>query len=144
MPLSASLFVPATLDEVFGVSGGVVIGTPDTLPEFAAATEGTVHAINDGGLVAAGMDDACVATEDVELERVGDAGRCEAADTDAGGDGAVKELAEFRCWWCEPLGNGDGGAKFVVGVAPGVFCAEAAVPLPLAAEAFGGGPTSPL
>lgn len=75
-----------------------MIGTPATLPEFAAATVGIVPATNDGGFVAGGMGDACVATDDVELDRAGDAGRCEAADTDAGGEGAVKELPEFRCW----------------------------------------------
>lgn len=35
----------------------------------------------------------CVATEEVELERVGDAGL---PVVDAGGDGAVNEVAEFR------------------------------------------------
>jgi hypothetical protein len=121
LPLSASLFVPAALDDVLGVSGGVVIGTPATLPEFVAATVGNVPATKDGGFVAAGINDDWVATDDVELDRVGDGGRCTAEVTDAGGEGAVKELAEFRCWWFEPLGNGDGGAKFVVGVALGVF-----------------------
>ena len=57
LPLSASLFVPAVLDDFLGVSGGVVIGTPATLPELVAATVGTVPATKDGGFVAAGIDD---------------------------------------------------------------------------------------
>lgn len=69
-----------------------------------------------------GTDEDCVAIDDAELERAGDAGRCDPAGAAvAGGDGAVNELAELRCWWWEPLGNGEGGAKLVVGVGVGVF-----------------------
>lgn len=96
----ASRFVPAVADTLLrGVSGGVVIGTPVTLPVLAAATVGTVPPIR-GGLLITPLEPAagCVATDEVELDLAGDAGRCGAADTDAGGDGAVNELFELRCW----------------------------------------------
>lgn len=82
-----------------GVSGGVVIGTPVTLPVLAAATVGIVPPIR-GGLLITPLELAagCVATDEVELDLVGEAGRCGAVDTDAGGDGAVNELFELRCW----------------------------------------------
>lgn len=144
----ASLLVPATLPPValLGVSGGVVIGTPVTLPELAAAMPGTLPEMRVGLLTTptAGTVEvcvACVAMEDVELDRAGDDGRWEKVVVVAGGDGAVKELDELRCWWCEPLGNGDGGAKAVVGVGVGVFWFDevpAVVLFVLAA------PTSPL
>jgi hypothetical protein len=41
----------------------------------------------------------------------------------AGGEGAVNELPEFRCWWCAPW-NGEGGANTEVGVGTGVFWLE--------------------
>lgn len=73
--------MPATLPVVLrGVSGGVVSGTPVTLPEFAAAMPGTLPEIR-GGLVttpAAGTVLACVvmvAIDDVEFDLAGDEGR---------------------------------------------------------------------
>lgn len=83
----ASLFTPATTDTaVAGVSGGVVSGSPVTLAEFVAAMLGTAP------LMSVGPD--CVATEEAELLRVGDGGR---APPVAGGEGAVKDVAELRC-----------------------------------------------
>ena len=61
-----------------------------------------------------------VAIEEVEFDLAGDDGRCEMKLFRAGGEGAVKELAELRCWWCDPFGKGDGGAKAFVGVGTGV------------------------
>ncbi len=104
-----------------GVSGGVVMGTPVTLAELAAAMLGTLLTMR-GGLLTTpeAAVDACVTMEDVEFDRAGDEGRTFINDT-GGGDGAAKEPAEFR-WWCwAPLGNGDGGAKTEVGVGTGVF-----------------------
>lgn len=96
----ASRFVPATLPAaLLGVSGGVVMGTPWALEELVAVKAGTLPAIRVGLLTTpVGTDEDCVAIDDVELERVGDAGRCDPAGAVAGGDGAVNELAEFRCW----------------------------------------------
>lgn len=52
----ASLLMPATL--VRGVSGGVVMGTPVTLPELVAETAGTVPDMRVGLLMTPrGMDD---------------------------------------------------------------------------------------
>lgn len=59
---------------------------------------------------------------------------------DGGGDGAVKELAELRCWWCEAPVYGEGGAKCEVGVGVGVFWFDC---VGAVGVAFGG-PTSPL
>lgn len=48
----ASLFAPATLPLVLlGVSGGVVIGMPVTLPELAAAIPGTLPEMRGGLLI---------------------------------------------------------------------------------------------
>ena len=70
-----SLFEPATLPVVLrGVSGGVVIGTPVTLPEFVAVSPGTLPARSVGG-PAGGAADACVMTDEVELDLAGDDGR---------------------------------------------------------------------
>ena len=104
-----------------GVSGGVVMGTPVTLPEWAAAMDGMLPPISGGLLMT--LED-CVAIEEVEFERAGDVGRTLVKDAVAetvpvgGGDGAANELAEFRCWW--PCGKGDGGANTAVGVGTGV------------------------
>lgn len=74
----ASRFVPAALlFELRGVSGGVVIGTPVTLPELAAVMLGTFPEIR-GGLVktpAVGATEAWVTIEEVELDRAGEEGR---------------------------------------------------------------------
>jgi hypothetical protein len=106
----------------FGVSGGVVIGTPTILPELVAAILGTCPEIR-GGLLSTPVCDA----EEFELDRAGDAARGLTKDAvTVGGDGAVKELAESRCLWPEPFGNGEGGAKTEVGVGIGVFWLDAA------------------
>jgi len=76
-------------------------------------------------------------TDDVEFDRAGEPGRGLIKEA-GGGDGAVSELAESRCLWCEPLGNGDGGANTDVGVGTGVFWFDEAAP-----EDFGG-PSSPV
>ena len=96
----ASLLVPAPPDVAFlGVSGGVVMGTPVTFPEFAAAMPGTFPEIS-GGLLTTpvGTVEDCVAIDDAELERAGDAGLWPPyVVVEAGGEGAVKELDELRC-----------------------------------------------
>ncbi len=88
-----------------------LLTTDEPLPDAATPVAGT------------GMVDACVTMDDVELDRVGEDGRLLAKEAVGGGDGAVNELAEFRCWWwCTPLPvYGDGGAKTDVGVGTGVF-----------------------
>lgn len=94
----ASLLAPAALPVVLrGVSGGEVMGTPPALP--AAVRLGMVPPTR-GGLLTTpeGTNDDCVATDEAELDLVGDEGRCEAAAADAGGEGAANELAELRCW----------------------------------------------
>lgn len=94
----ASRLVPTALPATpRGVSGGVVSGTPVTLPELAAAILGTLPEISVGLVTTpdAGTVLACVvmvAIDDVEFDLVGDEGRWETN----GGDGAVMELAEFR------------------------------------------------
>lgn len=84
---------------LLGVSGGVVIGTPVILLELVAAMLGTFPEMRVGFVTtpAVGTDEACVAMDDAELDLAGDDGRCETNVVDAGGDGAVKELAELRC-----------------------------------------------
>lgn len=90
----ASRFEPE--EEVRGVSGGVVIGTPPIFAEAGdAVTVGIVPLISVGLLTTPVMVD-CVATDEVEFDRVGEAGRC--IDADAGGEGAVNDEAELRCW----------------------------------------------
>jgi hypothetical protein len=90
-PISQSLasrLLPATRAVALrGVSGGVVNGTPVTLPEFAAAIPGTLPEIRVGLVTtpAAGTVLACVvtvATDEVEFDLVGDDGRCEATEVD--------------------------------------------------------------
>lgn len=107
-----SLFVPATLPAVLrGVSGGVAIGTPVTLPELVAVRPGTLPATRLGGPGGGGAVELCVMTDEVEFDRVGDDGRWLAKAAAGGGDGAAKELVESRCRCWEPLGKGDGGAN---------------------------------
>lgn len=90
---SASLFTPVLgPGTTLGVSGGVVKGTPVTLPELAAVIDGTLPLMR-GGLL---TTPDCVATEDVEFDLVGEDGRLDGTDDVAGGEGAVKELAELR------------------------------------------------
>lgn len=89
--------MPATVADPWGVSGGVVIGTPVTFPEFAAVRLGTCPTIKEGLLMTtAGAVDDCVMTEDVELERAGDEGLWLTNEA-AGGEAAAMELAESRC-----------------------------------------------
>jgi hypothetical protein len=77
----ASRLLPATVALALrGVSGGVVNGTPVTLPEFVAAMPGTLPEIRVGLVTtpAAGTVLACVvivATDDVEFDLAGDDGR---------------------------------------------------------------------
>lgn len=91
--------MPATLPAVLlGVSGGVVNGTPVTLPELAAAMLGTLPEMRVGLLTTLvfGTVDVCVAwvaIDEAEFDRAGEDGRWGIA----GGDGAVMELAELRC-----------------------------------------------
>lgn len=121
----SSLLEPATLPAVLrGVSGGVVIGTPVTLPECVAVSPGTFPA-RSGGAVAEGTTDACVMTEEVELDLAGDDGRWLTNEAASDGDGAVNELLDSRCRW--PLWKGDGGANCEVDVGIGVFCVDDAV-----------------
>jgi hypothetical protein len=107
-----------TVLPLLGVSGGVVMGTPVTLPELAAAMLGTVPPMR-GGLVKTALE-ACVAIEEVLFERAGDEGLMLTNDAlfVGGGEGAAKELEELRCW-CVAPGKGEGGAKDV-GVGVGV------------------------
>jgi hypothetical protein len=107
-----------------GVSGGVVIGTPVTLPEFVAVSPGTLPATSVCG-PAEGTADDCVITDEVELDLAGDDGRWFTNEAAGGGDGAANELVESRCRW--PLGKGDGGANCEVGAGVGVFCVDDAV-----------------
>lgn len=76
-----------------GVSGGVCIGMPVTLPELVAAMLGKLPLIKGGLFIA----DAEVATDDVEFDRAGEDGRALTNDAVAGGDGAAKDVAELRC-----------------------------------------------
>ena len=95
----ASRLLPAVPTVAFlGVSGGVVNGTPVTLAEWVAVIPGTLPEMR-GGLLTTpvGIAEDCVAIDDVEFDRVGEEGRCVATVVDAGGDGAVNELAEFLC-----------------------------------------------
>lgn len=142
----ASRLVPAALTiMVRGVSGGVATGIPVTFVELEAVKAGTLPAMSVGLLTTpVGTDDGCVAIDDVEFDLVGDGGRWEAGSNEAGGDGAANELAELRCWGCEPLGNGDGGAKLVVGVGVGVFCVELTLFMLAPPAMVLGGPISPL
>lgn len=77
----ASRLLPATVALALrGVSGGVVNGTPVTLPEFAAAMPGTLPEIRVGLVTtpAAGTVLACVVMvviDDVEFDLAGDDGR---------------------------------------------------------------------
>jgi hypothetical protein len=99
--VSPCLLLPVWLFVVLrGVSGGVVIGTPVTLPELAAAIPGTLPTINDGFVITpVGAAEDTVAIEDVELDLVGEDGLALTKEAAGGGDGAVKELAESR-WRC--------------------------------------------
>lgn len=135
-PSSSSLsltsrFKPEGTAAVFrGVSGGVVMGTPVTLAEFVAVRPGTCPTIKDG-LVMIPACDGCVTIDEVEFDRAGDDGRwlTKEAEVAAGGEGAVSELPESRCRWCDPFGKGEGGANTDVGVGIGVFWfEETAVP----------------
>lgn len=95
----ASLLVPATLPVAFlGVSGGVVRGTPVTLPELAAAMLGMLPLMS-GGLfttAAEGTADDCVAIDEAELDRAGEWGRWLVKDADVGGEGAANEVPDDR------------------------------------------------
>jgi hypothetical protein len=115
----ASLLTPAALPvALLGVSGGVVTGTPVTLPELVAVRPGTLPPIRVGLFTTVeGTVDDCVAMEDVELDRAGEWGRCELNElVVGGGEGAAKELIEPRFGCCVPAAKGEGGANWVVGV----------------------------
>lgn len=92
-PSVASLFAPAAILALPGVSGGVVMGTPVTLPELVAVMLGTLPPMR-GGLL---ITEACVATDEVEFDLVGDGGRAFTKDVVGGGEGAVNEAPELRC-----------------------------------------------
>ena len=102
-PSLASLLTPAVVVDVLmpvlplgrGVSGGVEMGTPVTLPEFVAAMPGTLPPIR-GGLVKTAAE-TCVATDEVLFERAGDDGLRLTKEALAGGEGAANEPAEFLC-----------------------------------------------
>lgn len=101
--------LPATLPVVLrGVSGGVVIGNPVTLPELAAVSPGTLPPIRVGGFVRPppgpppGAAEACVMIDEVELDRAGDEGRWFTKVAAGGGEGAAKELLESRCRCAPP------------------------------------------
>lgn len=99
--LPEAVLLPTT--ELAGVSGGVVIGTPVTLAELVAAMLGTLPPIRVGLFIT--LVEACVTTDDVELDLAGEDGRTtmgmpDVAETNdavatAGGDGAANELDEF-------------------------------------------------
>jgi hypothetical protein len=111
------------VNELRGVSGGVVvvIGTPTTLLELVAVMLGTCPTLRGGLLITPVCAVGGLKTEEV-ADSAGDAARALTNDAvTAGGDGAVSELAESRCLWCEPFGNGEGGANTDVGVGTGVF-----------------------
>lgn len=76
-----------------GVSGGVVRGTPVTLPELVAAMLGTLPPMS-GGLF---ITEAWVATDDVEFDLAGEGGRAFTKEAVGGGDGAGNEVPELRC-----------------------------------------------
>lgn len=119
LSLASRFAPPPLLTAVFtvpGVSGGVVIGTPVTLPELVAAILGTLPPISGGLFIA----EICVAMDDVEFDRAGEDGRAliNGVGAFAGGEGAAKELVELRCWW--PGGKGDAGPMTEVGVGTGV------------------------
>lgn len=92
--------------------------------DLAAAMLGRLLDIGVGLLIivpCAGVaKEDCVATDDVELDRVGDDGRKDVRGA-GGGEGAIIGLEDVR-WWLPEFGNGDGGATMAVGVAIGVFC----------------------
>lgn len=97
------------------------MGTPVTLPELVAVRPGTLPATRVGGPGGAAVE-LCVMIDEVELDLVGDDGRWLAKAAAGGGEGAAKELVESRCRCWDPLGKGDGGANWEVGVGTGVFC----------------------
>lgn len=76
------------------------MGTPPAFPPPAAVKVGMLPTMRDGLLTTPvdGCSEDCVATDDAEFDRAGDDGRCGTAGTEAGGDGAVNELFELRCW----------------------------------------------
>lgn len=74
LSLVSRLTPDGTAAELRGVSGGVVMGTPVTLPEFAAVKPGTCPTINEG-LVIIPACDGCVTIDEVEFDRAGDDGR---------------------------------------------------------------------
>lgn len=75
-----------------------MIGTPVTLAELAAAILGMLPEMR-GGFVKmlVWTLEIWVAIEEVEFDLVGDEGRAVAKAAVVGGDGAARELEEFRC-----------------------------------------------
>ena len=99
-PSLASRLTPAVTAAVLlplgrGVSGGVEIGTPVTLPEFVAAMPGTLPPIRVGLVKTAA--EACVAMDEALLDRAGEDGLRLTKEAVAGGDAAANEPAEFLC-----------------------------------------------
>jgi hypothetical protein len=98
----ASRLTPLTLLVVLrGVWGGVVIGMLGMNPKGFPATTPDMFPARSGGLlmtVPAGAltYEACVPTEEVEFDRVGEKGRAEGPAGAGGGDGAMDRLDEVR------------------------------------------------
>ena len=106
---------------VMGVCGGVVHGRLEN-DELAAATPGTVPTDGVGLLV---MSPDCVATEDVEFDRVGVGGRM--ADCWVLGVVLRAGVGPGELAGANPSGgcfSTNGGAVPVIGVGVGVACAE--------------------
>lgn len=76
---------------LLGVWGGVAIARPVTAPEFVAAMLGMLPASKGGLLMTVPVlaKEAWVATDEVELERVGEDGRMAPEAGIRGGDGAT-------------------------------------------------------
>jgi hypothetical protein len=93
---------PLTLLVVLrGVCGGVVMGILGMNPKGLPATTPEMFPASSGGLLmivpaAALAYEACVPTEEVEFDRVGEEGRAGGPAGAGGGDGATDMLDEVR------------------------------------------------
>lgn len=98
----ASRLTPLTLLVVLrGVWGGVVIGMLGMNPSALPATTPEILPARRGGLLmnvpVGGLTyDACVPTEDVEFERVGEEGRPLGPAGAGGGEGAIDKFEDDR------------------------------------------------